>query len=139
MEVDVQGAGQAEDIHKGNTQYKDEQTKAGRRAPVEYPVEEQHKANREKGRKDVGQEHGSVIVARLGEEILIAFVAALLHLKGFLKAEAAGFKHITFVATGALDIKDAVCFGAFAEHNYRSFESRELYEYKGGENVGFGK
>ena len=53
VEVDVQGPRQAEDVDKEDAQYQDEQAKTSRRAPIEHPVKEQYKADREKGGKNV--------------------------------------------------------------------------------------
>lgn len=110
MEVDVQGPRQAEDVDEEDTQYQDEQAKTSRRTPVEHPVKEQYKADREKGGKNVRQEHGAVVVARFREEVFIAFVAALFHVERLAKTKAARFEHVTFVATWTLDVEDTVCF-----------------------------
>lgn len=110
MEVDVQGPRQAEDVDKEDAQYQDEQAKTSRRAPVEHPVKEQYKADREKGGKNVRQEHGAVVVARFREEVFIAFVATLFHVERLAKTKAARFEHVTFVATWTLDIEDTICF-----------------------------
>ena len=110
VEVDVQGPRQAEDVDEEDAQYHDEQAETSGRAPVEHPVKEQYKADREKGGKNVRQEHGAVVVARFREEVFIAFVAALFHVERLAKTEAAGFEHVTFVATWTLDVEDTICF-----------------------------
>lgn len=98
-------------------------------------MEKEHKTNGEKSSENIGQEHGTVIVARLGKEVFVALVAALLHFKGFLKAEAAGFEHVTFVAVGAFDVENAVCFGTFAEHVLIYSLVCYVYKHKIGEKV----
>ena len=116
MKIQVQCPGKAKNINKRNAEDKNQESEAGRRTPIEYPVEKEDKANREESCENVGQEHGTIIVTGFRKEVLITLIAALLHFKWFLKTEGASLEHVTLVAVGAFNVKNAVRFRAFTKH-----------------------
>lgn len=116
VDVDVQCARHPEDIDEEYGQDGNQRGEAGHRTPLEYPMHEQHEADGEKAREDVRDEHSAVVKSGFGEEVSVAFVAALLHVEGLVEAERPRGEHIGLVAPGALDAENAVYFAAFAEH-----------------------
>jgi len=85
---------------------------------VEDPVQKQDKTDGKEGGENVRQEHGTIVITGLGEEIFVALIAALFHLERFFEAKAPGREHVTLVAFWTLDVEDAISFAAFAKNTH---------------------
>ena len=64
---------------------------------------------------DVGNKHGTVVVAWFGEIIQAAFRAMVVHFKWPDKRPGAGFEGVALVATRAFEVENTVGFGAFLQ------------------------
>lgn len=113
--IDIQPhqPGNAENIHKIDRQKQNEYAERLIDAPVEPPFKNGDGQQRKPAGPDIGNEHGAVIVPRLGEIIEVALRATLQHFEWLHERPAAGFERSAFLTARAFQVKNAVGFGRF--------------------------
>lgn len=110
FKVDVQpdGARQAEDIHEPQGADRYQRSEGSRRTPAQHPMQEQDEQDAEPAGEDIGNEHRAVVETRLRHEVQLAMGAFPLHVKRLAEAEGPRLEEVLLMAPGTLQAENAV-------------------------------
>lgn len=110
VDINPHQAGNPEDVHEIDYHKSDQHGPGGILRKPKSPEKDSHKQEAKPGCPDIRNKHGTVIIARLGIVIQIAFGAALPHIERFFERPAARFKHRLLLTPWALQVKNTVGF-----------------------------
>lgn len=113
MEINPHQAGNTKDIYEINNKKNTQQTKGRCLAPSQIPVEKRYKKEAKPSCPDIGNKHGSIIVARLREIVKVTFGTTFQHIKRPYKCPASCFKHISLLTAWTFQVNNTVRLCSF--------------------------
>ena len=75
-----------------------------------------YKCKAKESRKNIGNEHGTIVKTWFRHKVLVAFGATFIHVKGVFILKRPSRKQVSFMAPRTFYMKDRIKFSSFFKH-----------------------